>query len=113
MSDNASQSFNLRSVTFQEVLNELKSLRSDCSTGLDQIPVKYVKLAAEWITSPLAHIINHCIANNSFPKSWKLARVSPIPKTDHLITQLNQMILDPLQFYQPYQKFMNVLFLIN
>ena len=64
--DNASQSFNLRPVTFQEVLNELKSLRSDCSTGQDQIPVKYVKLAAEWIASPLAHIINHCIANNSF-----------------------------------------------
>ena len=47
------------------------------------IPVKYVKLAADWIASPLGHIINHYIANNSFPKSWKLARVSPTPKTDH------------------------------
>ena len=76
-------SFTLRPATFQEVLSEIKGLRSDCSTGPDQIPVKYIKLAADWIASPLNHIINHYISNNSFPKAWKLARVSPIPKTDH------------------------------
>ena len=31
----------------------------------------------------MTHIINHYISNNSSPKAWKLARVSPIPKTDH------------------------------
>ena len=76
-------SFTLRPATFQEVLNEMKDLRSDCSTGTDQIPVKYIKLAADWIASPLTHIINHYISNNSFPKTWKLARVSTILKTDH------------------------------
>ncbi|CAB4002145.1 Hypothetical predicted protein, partial [Paramuricea clavata] len=81
--DNTNHSFTLRPATFREVLNEIKGLRSDCSTGTDQIPVKYIKLAADWIASPLTHIINHYISNNSFPKIWKLARVSPIPKTDH------------------------------
>ncbi|CAB3981945.1 Hypothetical predicted protein [Paramuricea clavata] len=79
---NTNHSFTLRPATFREVLNEIKGLRSDCSTGTDQIPVKYIKLAADWIASPLTHII-HYISNNSFPKIWKLARVSPIPKTDH------------------------------
>ena len=63
------------------MLNVHTGLRSDCLTGADQIPVKYIKLAADWI----AHIINHYISNNSFPKTWKLARVSTIPKTEHTV----------------------------
>ena len=41
----------LHLVTYQEVLHEIKSLRSDCSTGHDQIPVKFIKLVAEEILS--------------------------------------------------------------
>ena len=51
-------SCHLRSVTYQEVLNEITSLRSDCSTAHDQIPVKFIKLVAEEIATPLTHIFS-------------------------------------------------------
>jgi retron-type reverse transcriptase len=37
----------------------------------------------EYIVSPLTHIINSCIKNNIFPQTWKVSRISPIPKTDN------------------------------
>ena len=60
--------------------HELKSLRSDCSCGPDDIPVKFVKLVADCLASPLTHIVNTCISQKAFPSAWKTARISPIPK---------------------------------
>ena len=57
-------------------------MRADCSTGCDQIPIKYLKLSADIIFSPLIHILNCFINTNTFPAAWKTARVSPIPKVD-------------------------------
>ena len=73
VSNEAAKSKGQRPVTHQEVLKQLKTLRSDCSTGADRLPVKYIKLVAELIASPLTHIINTYIVNNSFPRVWKLA----------------------------------------
>ena len=72
--------FNLRQITHTEVLKELTTMRNDSSTGSDQIPAKYLKLVAEYIASPLTHIINSFISCQRFPEAWKQARVSPIPK---------------------------------
>ena len=44
--------FQLRTVTTEEVLKEISLLRSDCSTGVDQIPVKYVKQVDDFLTGP-------------------------------------------------------------
>ena len=44
----------------------------------DNIPAKFIKLVAEYLAGPLTLIINNCIKNSYFPKSWKIARVSPI-----------------------------------
>ena len=54
-------------------------MRSDCFTGADQIPAKYLMMAADYIASPLTQIIHSFISNNTFPAAWKMARVSPIP----------------------------------
>lgn len=75
-------SFTLALVTYNEVLNAIKSLRNDCSTGPDQIPTKFIKPIAEFLASPLCHIINTCIQTSAFPTKWKTARISPIPKVD-------------------------------
>ena len=56
--------------------------RSDTSAGIDQMLLKFVKLARVHIPGPLTQIINRCIATSSFPKLWKIARISPIPKVD-------------------------------
>ena len=76
--------FALRNVSRSEVLKEISRLhvRSDCSTGVDQIPVKLVKLASDYLSGPLTYIINSCINTSSFQKTWKTARVSRIPTVD-------------------------------
>ena len=76
-------SFKLRSVSYKETLEEVKSVRNDCSTGNDNIPISLVKLVAENISSPLTCIINECIRLSVFPTEWKCARISVIPKIDN------------------------------
>ena len=61
-------------------MNEIKHLRSGCSTGPDNIPCKFIKFVANHLASP--DIINNCIAKQIFPSLWKTARISPIPKVD-------------------------------
>lgn len=61
----------------EEVLKEISL--PDCSTGVDQILLKYVKQVSDLLTVPLARIINVCISNSQFPRLWKTARISPVP----------------------------------
>ena len=70
-------------VTVAEMLREIQGIRSDTSTGPDQLPAKYLKLVAEHIAGPLTYIINSFIKILSFPDAWKVARISPIPKVSH------------------------------
>ena len=44
--------------------------------------MKFVKLAKDYISGPITHIINRCIVTSSFPKLWKIAGISPIPKVN-------------------------------
>ena len=46
--------------------------------------MKFVKLAKDYISGPVTHIINRCIVTSSFPKLWKTARIFPIPKVNEL-----------------------------
>jgi hypothetical protein len=75
--------FNLKPVTQEDVFKCIRSLRSDCSTGVDNIPARFVKLVAQHLACPLTSIINKCISNAYFPKLWKIARFSPIPKVEN------------------------------
>ncbi|CAB4040817.1 Hypothetical predicted protein, partial [Paramuricea clavata] len=79
----------LRHVTHNEVLNEIKIIHSDTSTGPDQIPIKYLKPVAESIARPLTHIPNSFIAQSLFPNAWKVARITPIPKTNGSVSVPN------------------------
>ena len=75
-----SNSFKLRLVTLTEVSKSIKTLRNDCSTGYDNIPVSFIKPLAEYLESPLTFIKNNFIVTSTFPGIWKIARISPIPK---------------------------------
>ena len=79
-------SFNLRSVSYKGTLQDVKSIRNDCSTGNDNVPITLVKLVAENIASPLTYITNQCIRVFLFPTEWKCARISVIPKIDNPTT---------------------------
>ena len=74
--------FSLMQVTSNQVINENKELRSDCSAGADHVPLKFIKLVANDLVSLLTRIINTCIDTLPFPSLWKIARISPIPKVD-------------------------------
>ena len=60
-------SFKLQKVIYNDVLKSLKSLRNDCSTGYDNIPVSFIKPIAEYIAWPLTFIINNLIEESKFP----------------------------------------------
>ena len=86
MSNHHQNPFHLQHTTIETVIKIIKSLRNDCSTGYDNIPVSFIKPVAEYIASPLTFIINNCIKTNTFPKQWKIAHISPIPKVKVPIT---------------------------
>ena len=100
---NLQRSFKLCHVTFEEVMKELQHLCSDCSTGVDQIPVKFVKLVSEQLAGPLTHISNACITSSTFPRIWKTARLTAaaIPKTDH---PQNEKDYRPVSLLPAFQK---------
>lgn len=72
--------FKMKRATYYDIRKELTNLRNDCSTGFDTIPAKFIKPVAEYLASPLTHVVNNCIKKQSFPKLWKTAKICPIPK---------------------------------
>ena len=76
-------SFKLQKVTYNDIVKSLKSLRNDCSTGYDNIPVSFIKPKAEYIASPSTFIINNLIEESKFPDQWKIACISPIPTVNN------------------------------
>ena len=101
--DDKHNSFELRQVSVSEIMNIIKTLRSDSSTGSDCIPINYIKLVGEHIAIPIANLINKCIRDSYFPKAWKIVRVSPIPKVNSLQRTTS---CDPYQFYQRSRRFL-------
>lgn len=66
----------------QEIEACIRNLRPDKATGPDGIPPSIIIIISPNICVPLAYIFNLCIMSSTFPKSWKLTRVSPIHKAD-------------------------------
>ena len=78
--ENGANTFELRQATYNEVKSAINKTRNDCSTGPDSIPINLLKPVSEYLVSPLTHVINSFINSSQFPKQWKQARISPIPK---------------------------------
>ena len=87
--ENYDQSFHLNHTDYNEVYKIITNLNNDCSSGHNNIPVRYLKPIAEYPTSGMVHIINTSIDQGIFPKQWKTSRVCPIPKTDNLTSIKN------------------------
>ena len=58
----------------------VNSLNSSKSTGLDNIPPRFLKDAALFLKIPITYIINMSIVNNEVPSELKSARVKPLFK---------------------------------
>ena len=72
----------LNSITVEkeEVLNLLNSLDTNKSTGPDQLPSKILKMSALLIYEPLTKLFKKSLNTATFPKSWKVANITPIFK---------------------------------
>jgi hypothetical protein len=76
---NSSDLFVFRTVPFSAVKQAIRSIGSD-AVGLDNIPLKFIKLFLPLILSPLTHIFNESISSRSFSGDWKRSKFVPVVK---------------------------------
>ena len=70
----------LKEVSEDFVFKELSSLNISKSTGLDEIPARFIRDGAHIIKTPITAIINQSIISGVVPQSMKYARVKPLYK---------------------------------
>lgn len=76
----AVNSFFLQPITEVEVISLLRELNSSKSTGSNEIPIKYLKLATTIIAPILTDLFNYCIKSGEYPDILKVAQIVPIHK---------------------------------
>ena len=62
-------------------MKELKQLKRQKATGVDDLPPGVLKDVREYIADPLCHIINLSIETATIPTKWKIAKLIPIYKS--------------------------------
>ena len=67
-------------ISEQDVKKILKELSTEKSAGVDMIPPRLVKLAANYLAEPLSQSVNNSIKNGLFPENAKVASVNPTDK---------------------------------
>ena len=73
--------FSFKRINVQEVVNLVKGIDGGSATGLDNIPCKLLKIAADVVAPSLTCIFNQSLLTGIYPSDWKLAKVTPIFKT--------------------------------
>ena len=72
------------------------------ATGIDGLPVWFLRLSAPWIASPISHIFNMWYSSSVVPVQW-LAAVSPrFLKPTSLLTVLISDLSQSHLFYREY-----------
>ncbi|VDL92808.1 unnamed protein product [Schistocephalus solidus] len=76
----------LEYIRFPEPLmeRELQNLKEARSSGLDDLPAKFLKELAGELSKPLAHIFNTSFESGKLPSEWKAANIYPIYKSGAL-----------------------------
>ena len=75
--------FTMQPTTHKNVSKILQNMRSDSSTGRNDVPKNFLKFVADGISLPLTNIINNSIQMNVFPAQWKIGRICPIAEVRH------------------------------
>ena len=77
---NNNDHFKIPYLTIMDVAKYIKSLKTSCSPGIDDISCKLLKLAAPLVIDSLTFIYNQCISSGIFPNCLKSAKVIPLHK---------------------------------
>ena len=75
-------SFFVKPTTGEEITQIINSCKNKLSSGWDNIPMAIIKNTGSSIAAPLAHICNLSIINAHVPSGMKIAKVTPIFKSD-------------------------------
>ena len=78
--DRVDEILTFREISEEEVLTFLLNMSTNKATGMDQLSIKLVKLAAPLITHAMTVMFNKSIALGTFPCEWKISKVTPIYK---------------------------------
>jgi hypothetical protein len=79
------------------VIEQLKTLSSSKSTGLDGLPAEFLKLSADVIADSITKILNLSFKTRIYPKQFKLAKVTPIFKKGlkHAVNNYRPISISP------------------
>ena len=58
------ETFKIKHTNYNEVRKIILGIKNDCSTSDEGIPIRYIKLIVDDITSPMVNITNNCIDKN-------------------------------------------------
>ena len=108
--------FKFHEISLEEVIWQLRNLKTSKATGIDNIPAKVLKISAEVVGPALTWIYNLSIKTGIYVDEWKKAWVMPIFKSEDRqkcenyrpisILPIISKILERLIFYLIY-KFLN------
>ena len=76
-------------------LNDKKAI------GIENIPIKIIKMAAEHISPVLSNLFNKCILKGIFPSELKIAKITPIHKKGSFHKATNYR---PISVLSPFSK---------
>jgi len=63
----------------------MSALNDKKATGIENIPIKFLKLSAEITSALISKLPNKCIQNSVFPSKLKIAKVIPLYKSGALL----------------------------
>ena len=90
------RSFNI-SLTVEDTETRLQKLKVGKSSGHDQLTPRLLRAASAILAPPLTYLFVQSISEGVFPKTWKLANVTPIPKKPNpSVTDFRPISLLPL-----------------
>ena len=79
-----SEQFMFETVDCEEIREIVSSMPTNKSPGIDQISMRVIKDSLPAILPTITSIINASLVSGIFPRDWKMAVITPIPKDgDH------------------------------
>ena len=67
-------------VTPSKIKKIIKSMNKKAAAVPGDLPMKIISHFSDLLCRPLAHLINECLAQGTYPNIWKIEYVTPVPK---------------------------------